>query len=256
MHTEAFNTFKTNISQLLGHINTLDLLLQLSNEKIAEFKKEKGDQAKHITLQVPGIVPKDARKYGKLFGAISINLSKADSLASPVMLTTCKNALVTLIAVTEGYLRDIAAWIFRENPNAFKSNKEIRLTHKDALELGDYQSLLDKVLGRIMSDITKRNIADSLDELFVKVCGWEDTSGLNNDLTVLRNVSAIRNVVVHNQSKVNEIFLSMVSEPDKYTLGQKLVVSPQEIRSWTYAVIGLLKELDKIALFKCAKYDS
>jgi hypothetical protein len=233
MHTEAFNTFKTNISQLLGHINTLDLLLQLSNEKIAELKKEKGDQAKHITLQVPGIVPKDARKYGKLFGAISINLSKADSLASPIMLTTCKNALVTLIAVTEGYLQDIAAWIFRENPDAFKSKKEIRLTHEDALELGDYQSLLDKVLGRIMSDITKRNIADSLYELVVKVCRW-DTSGLNNNLTVLRNVSAIRNVVVHNQSEVNKIFLSVVSEPDKYTLGQKLVVSPQEIRSWTY----------------------
>lgn len=255
MHTEAFNTFKTNISQLLGHINTLDLLLQLSNEKIAELKKEEGDQAKHITLQVPGIVSKDARKYGKLFGAIFIKLSKADSLASPVMLTTCKNALVTLIAVIEGYLQDIAAWIFRENPDAFKSNKEIRLTHKDALELGDYQSLLDIVLGRIMSDITKRNIAGSLNELFVKVCGW-DTSKLNNDLTVLRNVSAIRNVVVHNQSEVNEIFLSMVSEPDKYTLGQKLVVSTQEIRSWTYAVIGLLKELDKIALSKCAKYDS
>ena len=251
MHTEAFNTFKTNISQLLGHINTLDLLLQLSNEKIAELKKEKGDQAKHITLQVPGIVPKDARKYGKLFGAISINLSKADSLASPVMLTTCKNALVILIAVTEGYLRDIAAWIFRENPDAFKSKKKIQLTHEDVLDLGDYQSLLDKVLGRIMSDITECNIADSLDKLF-KVCGW-NTSGLNNDLTVLRNASAIRNVVIHNQSEVNEIFLSMVSEPDKYTLGQKLVISPQEIKSWTYAVIGLLRELDKIALSKCTR---
>ncbi len=252
MHTEAFNTFKINISQLLGHINALDLHLQISNEQIAKWKKEKGDQAKHITLHVPGVDPKDAHKYKELFGAISISLSKADSLVSFVMLTTCKNALVTLIAVTEGYLRDIAAWVFRENPDAFKSNKEMLLTHKDALELGDYQSLLDKVLERIMSDITKPNIADSLDELFAKVCGW-DTSGLSNDLTVLRNVSAIRNVVVHNQSEVDEIFLSMVSEPDKYTLGQKLVFSPQEIRSWTYAVIGLLRELDTIALSKCAK---
>lgn len=255
MHTEAFNTFKTNISQLLGHINTLDLLLQLSNERIAELKKENGGQAKHTTLQVPGIVSKDARKYGKLFGAISIKLSKADSLASPVMLTTCKNALVTLIAVTEGYLRDISAWIFREKPDVFKSQKQMPLTYEDVLELGDYQSLLDKMLGRIMSDITKHNIADSLYRLFVKVCRW-DISGLNNDLTVLRNVSAIRNVVVHNQSEVNKIFLSMVSEPGKYTLDQKLVVSPQKIRSWTYAVIGLLKKLDKIALSKCAKYDS
>lgn len=252
MHTEAFNTFKTNISQLLGHINTLDLLLQLSNERIAELKKENGGQAKRTTLQVPGIVPKDARKYGKLFGAISIKLSKADSLASPVMLTTCKNALVTLIAVTEGYFRDISAWIFRENPDVFKSKKEILLTHEDVLELGDYQSLLNKVLGRIMSDITKLNIAASLYELVVKVCRW-DIPGLNNDLTVLRNVSAIRNVVVHNQSEVNKIFLSMVSEPDKYTLGQKIVISPQEIRSWTYTVIGLLRKLDKTVLLKCAK---
>ena len=101
MNTEVFKEFEKNISHLLGHINSLDLLSQLAKEKINELNKT----GKNPTLILEGVNPEEQIKYDKILGVVKTKLSDADKLINYVVMTTCKNSLVSLIAIVEDYFK-------------------------------------------------------------------------------------------------------------------------------------------------------
>ncbi len=161
MNTPAFDTFRNNVSNLLGHINALDLCLQIFKETIAGNQKQMGEKAKNATIEILGVDPKDEKRYKEFFGVISVPISEAHQLAKPVMYKTCQNALVSLIAVVEEYLRDICCWIFEKRPETFKSKKQLNLTYESIIELGKYEALMKILLNRILGEVSRDNLAES-----------------------------------------------------------------------------------------------
>lgn len=252
MQTDVFNTFKTNASSVLGHINALDLCLQIYRESISAYQQKLEHQAKNTNFRISGIRPEDEEKYSELFGVVTVTVSEAHKLANSVMLTSCKNSLVPLIAVVEDYLQGICAWIFSKQPNILRSEKKLTLSYKEVIELGSYDALMRKVMIRVMNDITRDNVADSFRNIFADVFKW-DISAQEKGLVVLKDSTLKRNIVVHNQSKVNGIFLSKVSNPGDYVLEQEISIKPDELRDCSYSIINLIRELDALAFAKCAR---
>lgn len=245
MNTDVFREFEKNISHLLGHINSLDLLAQFAQEKISELKKT----GKNPTFVVHGVDPKEQIKYDKILGVVKIQLSDADKLINFVVMTTCKNSLVSLVAIVEDYLKSICYHIIQTKPEVFKSAKELKLTYKEIIELKNNQNLIDKMLNKIISGLTRNNIADSFKELFAKQFGW-DINHLKKELTLLKDTSAERNIIVHNQSKVNQKFLSVISEPNKYKIDDEIIIGPKGLRKRTYSTIDVVKKFDDIVVSK------
>ena len=196
--------------------------------------------------------PGDERRDEELFGLISVPVSEAHQLADPLMLTTCKNALVSLIAVVEEYLRDICRWVFEKRPETFKSKKQIILTHESIIEFGNYDALMNMLLNRILEDVSRDNVAESFRNLLRGRLGW-DIKALGPGMVTLKDVSATRNVIIHNQSMINETFIAIVSKPEDYKLGQSINVGPLKLKDNAYAIIELMSQIDEMAVKKCGE---
>ena len=252
MNTEVFESFKENVHLAIGYINLLDMYFKIAREKIEDYKTQSQGKGANEPIIIPGVEPHFRQdKEDDLLGIIPQTLTDIEKNISPVMINSCTNAIISLITFTEIYLRDIIEWIFRKKPETFCSNKEIKLTHEDIIKRKiDYEYLKNKILERVIHEITKENIANSIEELFNKRFEW-DLTKFSTELIALKDISAIRNIIVHNNSKVNKTFLEIISTPDAYNLNDVLIVSPHEFKNNAKMTFKFIKKLDEFAHLKC-----
>ena len=251
MNTEVFEIFKENVHLAIGYINLLDMYFMIAREKIEDYKKQIKNKGANEPIIIPGFEQHfKQNKDDDLLGIIPQKPSDIEKNINPVMINSCKNSIISLVTFTEIYLRDIIEWIFRKNPEAFCSNKEIKLTHEDIIKHKiDFEYLKNMILERWIHEITKENIADSIEELFDKrlKLKYEEFS---EELKALKDISAIRNIIVHNNSKVNKIFLEIISTPDKYKSNDELIVLPDTFKHNAKATFKFIKKLDKLVYSK------
>ena len=108
------------------------------------------------------------------------------------------------------------------------------------------------LLNRILGDVSRDNVAESFRNLLGEPLGW-DVSALESGMATLKDVSAARNVIIHNQSKVNEIFMANVSKPEDYKLRQDVIVEPSKLKENAYVIIELMRQIDEMVVKKFGK---
>ena len=252
MNTEIFNRFKENVHHAVGFINILDALFSIAREKIQDFKSQIDQKGGISPIIIPGFESnfRENNEYD-LLGIIPQSLQDLEKNINPVMINSCSKSIVVLITIIEVYLRDLVEWIFKKKPNIFSCDKEITLKYKDIIDLNiDNQYLRTKIIERYLNDISKKNLADFILELFDKKFHWK-LSKMSTDLESLKDLSAIRNIIVHNNSKVDQIFLQNISTPGKYKLNDELVILPHLFKENAKKAYSFIKKLDELAFSKC-----
>ena len=252
MNTEFFNRFKEDVHHAIGLINILEGILIIAKEKIQDYKSQNTEEGDISPIIIPGYEQhfKENNEIDQL-GIIPQKFSDLEKNMTFVMIKSCSNSIVSLITIVEVYLRDLVEWIYLKNPKIFISDKEIKLTYKEIIDLNiDNQYLRAKIIERSLNDISKKNSADFVIDLFDSKFKW-DLTKMTTDLLSLRDLSAIRNIIVHNDSNVDQIFLKNFSTPGKYKLNEKLIINPDIFKQNAKKIFVLIKKLDELAYSKC-----
>ena len=252
MNTEIFNRFKEDVHHAIGLINILDGILIIAKEKIQDYKSQNTEEGDISPIIIPGYEQhfKENNEIDQL-GIIPQKFSDLEKNMTFVMIKSCSNSIVSLITIVEVYLRDLVEWIFSEKPEIFKSSKEIKLTYKEIIDSNiENQYLKTMIVEKTWNDISRKNLANSIIELFEKIFNW-DLSKMASELGSLKDLSAIRNIIAHNNSRINQIFLNTISTPEKYNLGDELIINPEIFKQNAKKIFVLIKKLDELAYSKC-----
>lgn len=188
---------------------------------------------------------------GELFGQEFYTLNDIKNNLEIVLSNNCKSLLVTLITILEEYLKDICLWVYNKKPVIYKSDsKKIVLAYSEIIEIGTIEDLKIKIIEKTINNIRKNNIADSFKELFIKKfkCNIPDFDTQKDDI---KEISEIRNIIIHNNSIIDEKFLSRIPNRNKYHKNQKLSIDTDFLRSSIYKSIYFIKNIDQVICEKC-----
>ncbi|MEE4740602.1 hypothetical protein V2K88_02870 [Pseudomonas alliivorans] len=130
---------------------------------------------------------------------------------------------VHLITLFEAALSDIirVALLFR--PQILKSKKMI--SYEDIFGESDLESLVAKIVDKEISDLTYGSIDDLIEYLKNKL--YIPIDFLPEEKDELNWCKATRNLLVHNQGRVDAKFLKMTAK-GKYLMGESIVVTESD----------------------------
>jgi hypothetical protein len=94
--------------------------------------------------------------------------------------------------------------------------------------------------------------SSQLFETLEKVHGFTPFERRESALKFFVDINLKRNLLVHNYGRVNTIFLSRISSPEKYNIGEKISVSLKELFMFVPLANSFVVTLDK---YLCEKFD-
>lgn len=150
-------------------------------------------------------------------------------------------SFVYLIALFDAFLSDIFEAVVRNRPEMLRSKKQI--TYEKALEFSSVEDLVKYLAKRELNELSYRSIKDQADYYNDRFGLALADSGVSID--TLAELRATRNLLVHNNGIVNDIYLEQIPITT-YMVGDSVVVDS--------AYFGLaIQRLDKVVTFVALK---
>lgn len=113
-------------------------------------------------------------------------------------------AFIYLIALFDSFLTDVFAAVLIERPETLKSKKQ--LTYDRILELHQKGELVEFMARREINELSYKSMADQFD--YYKAKFNIDLADSNVELAALVEIRARRNLLVHNNGVVDDIYRS------------------------------------------------
>lgn len=181
----------------------------------------------------------------KLLIEVSFPLKKqgSDLLSLPEL--CLRMAYVHLITLFEAALSDMIRAALLYKPQILKSKKMI--SYEDILNEPDMGSLVAKIVEKEVSDLTYGSIDDLVEYLKNKLHLPIDL--LPEEKDELNWCKAQRNLLVHNQGKVDAKFLRMRSVV-KYSLGENIIITESNWNDASYLLERIVLALQSALVRK------
>ncbi|VVM58423.1 hypothetical protein PS662_01179 [Pseudomonas fluorescens] len=152
---------------------------------------------------------------------------------------------VHLITLFEAALSDIIRATLLYKPKILKSKKMI--SYEDVLSEPDMGSLVAKIVDKEISDLTYGSIDDLIEYLKNKL--HIPIEFLPEEKEELNWCKAQRNILVHNQGRVDEKFLR-VRAISKYSMGESIIITESDWDDARYLLKGIVSALESAVVRK------
>lgn len=197
---------------------------------------------------VHSVIPGDRRFVTvpkKLLIDVAAPLKKqgSDLLSLPEL--CLRMTYVHLVTLFEAALSDIIRAALLYKPQILKSKKVI--SYEDILSEPDMGSLVAKIVDKEISDLTYGSIDDLIEYLKNKL--HIPIEFLPEEKEELNWCKAQRNILVHNQGKVDEKFLR-VRVNGKYSLGESIIITESDWDDAQYLLKGIVSALESAVVRK------
>lgn len=146
-------------------------------------------------------------------------------------------AFIYLVALFDAFLTDVFAAVLIERPEALKSKKQ--LTYDKILELQQKGELIKFMAQREINELSYKSMADQSN--YYKAKFNINLAGSGVELTALIEIRARRNLLVHNNGIVNDMYMETVKYTT-YSLGDRVELT---FDYWNECK----KQLDSVATF-------
>ena len=252
MNTTAFQRYLGRVSAIRAYVNSLEIYMELAQERIQEIitnAVEKEVDEKIFTSVYP--ITSHDEKYRKM-GTFVFPASSLNNFVDYVKKVSYNNSIINIITLTEIYLTELCEWVMENNPSSFSSKENINLTYEEIVKLDGINHLKKIVLKKMKSEYTHENLANSITELIINKFHWK-IKNFKQEITHLRDLSLLRNIIVHNDSKVNEIFLTSISNPGDFKLGKSIFINFDIFNGYLSGTISFIKNIDDVVMKKCKK---
>jgi hypothetical protein len=147
-------------------------------------------------------------------------------------------AYVHLVTLFEAALSDIIRTTLMYKPNILKSKRQI--SYEDVLSEPDMASLLLKIIDKEISDMTYGSTEEIIDYLKNKLhlpVVFSDEEHLE-----LETIKAQRNLLVHNQGRIDAKFLKKINSGD-FSLGDSIIITGENWDSANLLFEGIINTL-------------
>jgi len=149
---------------------------------------------------------------------------------------------IFIIMTMENYFNNILRLIFNNKIVCLKNNQK-SYTREEILNYKDFNSLIEKI---IEDEIF---VFDIKNDYYKKIKYFEskfkiNLSRINNIQNEMIEICEIRNIIVHNDSKVNEKFLEKVKKIN-YSIGDEIVIDDYKIFNSIEKIQFVLTILDE-----------
>jgi hypothetical protein len=240
--------------------NTLDALLHsfkqsLTNLGIFMIDAQKGleqqrEMARDIVTKLEGATAGKSKRGRTPKGSVRVKFNEKemqvlrDVMSSwtqagkhyPALLA--EMAFIYLLAIFDAFMTDVFLAVLTARPEMMRSSKK-QLAYETILAFSDTKDLTAYMAQRELNEIGYKELSDQLS--YYKERFGIDVLGSGIALDDLQRIRMNRNLLVHNNGKVNAIYVKTVANSG-YKLGDRILVSPQ---NWRDA----RQVLQKIAVF-------
>jgi hypothetical protein len=230
--TDAFNRFRTDHVQLVNFIHYVTSLATRADEVVKIARRALANVDDPDAPSRKDETPDDGP------GVAITTLRRFQQLILQMMLT---RAVDNFLA----YISELLALIFRHKPETLRSRETIPLDL--ALQYRTMEELVEHLADRRVHRLSyqgMRDLVEYLDkELNFKL--FENAS----DLETAIRWNEYRNLITHNRSIVNELFLGRVGET-RFAVGQFLRLEVDEVFGSLEFFAGQTQRIDKSAVAK------
>lgn len=118
-------------------------------------------------------------------------------------------SFVYLVALFDAFLADIFSAVVKTRPKMLKSSKK-QISYERLFEFESYEALVEFLAGRELNELSYKSMKDQAEYYRDRFGVALDESGIA--VVELVELRAARNLLVHNNGLVNEIYLEQVPE--------------------------------------------
>jgi hypothetical protein len=153
------------------------------------------------------------------------------------MLMMMNMAFVYLIAIFEAFGVDICSTVLIAKPEMLRAEKKT-LSYEKILALGSIERLIRHMATRELYEVSYKSVEDQW-EIYQKRFGIQaEESGVS--LSLLADMTAQRNLLVHNNGVVNERYFEAVTTPT-LQMGEHVEIDDSKLNSYAHALEELAK---------------
>jgi hypothetical protein len=141
-------------------------------------------------------------------------------------------SFIYLIALFDAFLADVFSVVVKTRPKILKSSKK-QISYERLFEFGSYEALVESLAGRELNELSYKSMKDQAEYYRDRFGVALEESGVA--VSKLVELRATRNLLVHNNGLVNEIYLDQVPSTT-YKSGEDVQVNEDYFRQ---AVVNL-----------------
>lgn len=165
-----------------------------------------------------------------------------ENLEKNYLSTSC---LEKLVSIYEGYLFDLMKEIYLKYPQKLSSKKQIAIS--SILEAINKEELVYVVIARELNEIKYQ----SLDKWHTKLCDLFAVEQIDDNLTkVMVEIKSTRDLIVHNDGIINEIYIEKTKEKARGEIGNKISCEGDYFKESWATVVGLMTDIKKLIIDK------
>jgi hypothetical protein len=228
---------KEKVKELFHH--SFDNFTELLN-----FKRITTDAYKsHLKNKLPDNFNSERERISKMKEDFTDKM-KAISYPSIIYKTT----LIYAVSSFEVFLNNFLTIIYEEEPRALKSNAK-SMTYEEILSHSSLKSLKRKMISNVLHDFFYKSISDQF-EIINKKFGFKLDFNKSKstifdksvNLETLTEIFALRNIILHNDGIVNDIFLK--NNPNsKFNIGDRVVLDSEFTHNKIYYLLQMITKL-------------
>ena len=170
-----------------------------------------------------------------------------------------RRTLINAVAIFENYLSILTTIVFEDFPGKL-------ISHENSKNEDGYQKLLKNIVESIdKNEIVKRIVEEKVRSIFygkpssyfrnIKLeFGNHFTSNFKDELEIYEEITARRNIIIHNNGKVDRKYLREI-KGSGFKLGQTVPIDSEYLRNAIMLLLGLSAEATGVVLRKVYKSD-
>lgn len=228
---------KEKIKELFHH--TFDNFTELLN-----FKRITTDAYKsHLKNKLPANFNSERESISKMKEDFT---DKMKTITYPSIIY--KTTLIYAVSSFEVFLNKFLIIIYEEEPRTLKSNAK-SMTYEEILSHSSFKSLKGKMISSVLHDFFYKSISEQfiiINKKFGFKLEFNKAKSTIFDklvnLETLTEIFSIRNIILHNDGIVNDIFVKN-NPASKYKLGDKIILDSEFTHNKIYYLLQMITKL-------------
>jgi hypothetical protein len=228
---------KQKVKELFWH--SCDNFTELLNFKRITTEAYKS----HIQRKVPENFTSERERISKMKDDFS---DKMKTIAYPSIIY--KTSLIYAVSSFEVFLNKFLTILYEEEPRALKNNTK-SMTYEEILSHSSFKSLKKKMILSVLHDFFYKSIAEQF-TLMNKKFGFKLDFNKSKstifdksvNLETLTEIFSLRNIILHNDSIVNDIFIKN-NPASRYKIGDKIVLDSEFTHNKIYYLLQMVTKL-------------
>lgn len=141
------------------------------------------------------------------------------------------------------YVADLLALVFTKNPHVLKSQEKV--SYEEVLECTTMDEVVSRLAERRIHELSYKGMRELQNDLSKRMNFWLFESDEDLDRAIF--LIEARNLIAHNQGRVNRIFLARVKGIDTYLEGQRLQLNFDDVESNQRFLLEAVLDIDRRA---------